>query len=147
MKSLQGRHSDTDDMKVWVAGHFVIFLIRSEINFVDWQVELILKLGSDILGDLYSYKKFHQEANELLEELRMWQQDAFAEWSRDILAQIDDPNAPLRWVSQHDRGEGVLSFMLHPLLLLTRHCACAYSDSVQLVGTRKCIWPVKYTTL
>jgi len=59
-------------------------------------VELILKLGSDILGDLYSYKKFHQEANELLEELRMWQQDAFAEWSRDVLAQIDDPNAPLR---------------------------------------------------
>lgn len=56
----------------------------------------MLKLGSDILGDLQSYKRFHQEASELLDELRAWQQDAFAEWSRDVLAQIDDPNAPLR---------------------------------------------------
>jgi len=61
-----------------------------------WQVELILKLGSDILGDLHSYKRFQQEATELLDELRTWQQDAFAEWSREVLAQIDDPNAPLR---------------------------------------------------
>ena len=55
-----------------------------------------MKLGSDILGDLHSYKRFQQEAAELLDELRTWQQDAFAEWSRDILAQIDDPNTPLR---------------------------------------------------
>ena len=63
-----------------------------------WQVELILKLGNDILGDLHSYKRFQQEATELLDELRTWQQDAFAEWSRDVLAQIDDPNTPLRSV-------------------------------------------------
>ena len=61
-----------------------------------WQVELIVKLGSDILGDLHSYKRFEQEAAALLDEQRAWQQDAFAEWSRDIIAQIDDPNTPLR---------------------------------------------------
>ena len=55
-----------------------------------------MKLGNDILGDLHSYTRFQQDASELLDELRSWQQDAFAEWSRDVLAQIDDPSAPLR---------------------------------------------------
>lgn len=63
-----------------------------------WQVELMLKIGGDLLGDLHGYKAFRQDATELLDELRSWQQDAFAEWSRDILSQIDDPNAPLRSV-------------------------------------------------
>jgi len=58
-----------------------------------------VKLGDDILGDLHSYRRFQQEASELLDELRSWQQDAFAEWSSDVLAQIADPNAPLRSVS------------------------------------------------
>jgi len=79
-----------------MAQYFVISVMHFQNIYNFWQVELILKLGSDILGDLHSYKKFQQEATELLDELRTWQQDAFAEWSRDVLAQIDDPNTPLR---------------------------------------------------
>jgi len=69
---------------------------QSCVSKLRWQVELILKLGNDILGDLHSYKRFQQEASELLDEMRTWQQDTFAEWSQDVLAQIDDPNTPLR---------------------------------------------------
>lgn len=91
---------------------------------VGMQVELILKLGSDILGDLHSYKRFQQEATDLLDELRTWQQDAFAEWSRDVLAQIDDPNAPIRlMLSYHNtcfHGEE----MVAPRAYLGGPCAC-----------------------
>lgn len=83
-------------VQILIVQHLVISAMHRQCINHYWQVELILKLGSDILGDLHSYKRFQQEATELLDELRTWQQDAFAEWSRDVLTQIDDPNAPLR---------------------------------------------------
>jgi len=62
------------------------------------QVELMLKLGTDLLSDLHQYKTFQKDAADLLDELRSWQSETFADWSRDILSQIDDPNTPLRYV-------------------------------------------------
>lgn len=56
------------------------------------------KLGTDLLSDLQKYKDFQKDAGDFLDELHNWQSEAFADWSRDVLAQIDDPNHPLRLV-------------------------------------------------
>lgn len=58
----------------------------------------MLKLGTDLLSDLQKYKDFQKDAGNLLDELHNWQSEAFADWSRDVLAQIDDSNNPLRFV-------------------------------------------------
>ena len=61
------------------------------------QVEMMMKLGRDLLSDLHKYKDFQRDASDLIDELRSWQSEAFADWSRDVQAQIDDPNTPLRY--------------------------------------------------
>ena len=55
-----------------------------------------MKTAEDLLGDLSGFRNFRKDASDLLEELVNWRQDTFDEWSRDIQAQIDDPNAPIR---------------------------------------------------
>lgn len=68
--------------------------LRAEIVF---QVDDIMKICDGLLSDLSGYKSVHQQAMELVEELHNWNQDAFSEWSREMTAQIDDKNAPLRF--------------------------------------------------
>jgi len=60
-------------------------------------VEETQKVSEALLGDLSGFKSFSKDATDFLEELRAWKQDTFSDWSRDIQAQIDDHDAPLRY--------------------------------------------------
>ena len=62
------------------------------------QVEETGRIAEELLGELSGFRNLRRDAADLQEELHTWRQDQFDEWSRDIQAQIDDPDAHLRYV-------------------------------------------------
>ncbi|XP_070553238.1 cytoplasmic dynein 2 heavy chain 1-like isoform X2 [Ptychodera flava] len=71
------------------------------VNNIVWvrqleaKVDDTLKTAKAILGDLSGFKKFNRDATDLADELQQWRRDQFDNWSRDMLAAIDDPYKPL----------------------------------------------------
>ena len=86
-----------------------------------------MKICDGLLGDLSGYKSVHRDAMELVDELHNWNQEAFAEWSRDMIAQIDDKNAPLRLAG----CSVTVSLIFHILCIYTlqhlQELLCIYS--------------------
>ncbi|XP_041357041.1 cytoplasmic dynein 2 heavy chain 1-like isoform X2 [Gigantopelta aegis] len=65
------------------------------VRQLEAKVEETTRVAEALLGDLTGFKKFHQEALDLLEELQNWRRDQFDEWAREIQSLIEDTRQPL----------------------------------------------------
>uniref|UniRef100_A0A4W3JIK2 Dynein cytoplasmic 2 heavy chain 1 n=1 Tax=Callorhinchus milii TaxID=7868 RepID=A0A4W3JIK2_CALMI len=69
------------------------------VNNIVWvkQLELkaedTIKIAEALLSDLSGFRSFWRNCNELLDQLRSYEQDQFDDWSRDILSSVSDPKA------------------------------------------------------
>ncbi len=57
-----------------------------------------LSTAEALLGDLAGFQAFRREAAELKDELYGHQREQFEGWSRHVLAAIDHPTNPLRYM-------------------------------------------------
>ncbi|CAH1776602.1 unnamed protein product [Owenia fusiformis] len=71
------------------------------VNNIVWVRQLEAKVeetsntAEALLGDLSGFGKFRRDSSDLLEELQNWRRDQFDDWSRDMVAQIEDSDASL----------------------------------------------------
>ena len=74
------------------------------VNNIVWCRQLeaktsdIVTTAEHLLGELAGFERFQGEANELKDELRAYQREQVDSWSRQVLAAIDHPTEPLRYV-------------------------------------------------
>ncbi|NWH26647.1 DYHC2 protein, partial [Grus americana] len=71
------------------------------VNNIVWvrQLELkvddAIKLAQDLLSDLPGFQAFHQSADSLLEQLKVYEQEHFDDWSRNIQSELSNPKSGL----------------------------------------------------
>uniref|UniRef100_A0A4W3JMF3 Cytoplasmic dynein 2 heavy chain 1 n=1 Tax=Callorhinchus milii TaxID=7868 RepID=A0A4W3JMF3_CALMI len=85
------------------------------VNNIVWvkQLELkaedTIKIAEALLSDLSGFRSFWRNCNELLDQLRSYEQDQFDDWSRDILSSVSDPKAGISGqVMELDHSDGKL---------------------------------------
>ncbi|KAI6079846.1 Cytoplasmic dynein 2 heavy chain 1 [Aix galericulata] len=68
------------------------------VNNIVWvrQLELkvddAIKLAEALLSDLSGFQSFHQSADSFLEQLKVYEQEQFDDWSRNIQSELSNPN-------------------------------------------------------
>ncbi|GAB0180600.1 cytoplasmic dynein 2 heavy chain 1 [Grus japonensis] len=71
------------------------------VNNIVWvrQLELkvddAIKLAQALLSDLPGFQAFHQSADSLLEQLKVYEQEHFDDWSRNIQSELSNPKSGL----------------------------------------------------
>ncbi|XP_022103094.1 cytoplasmic dynein 2 heavy chain 1-like isoform X1 [Acanthaster planci] len=71
------------------------------VNNIVWvrqleaKVEETSSVAEALLKDLSGFSRFRRSAGDLVDELRNWRQEQFDNWSREMLAAIEDPKKPL----------------------------------------------------
>ncbi|XP_013915709.1 PREDICTED: cytoplasmic dynein 2 heavy chain 1 [Thamnophis sirtalis] len=71
------------------------------VNNIVWvrQLELkvddAIKIAEALLSDLSGFQNFRQTADDLLEQLKMYEQEQFDDWSRDIQTGLSNPKSGL----------------------------------------------------
>uniref|UniRef100_A0A8C5IE70 DYHC2 protein n=1 Tax=Junco hyemalis TaxID=40217 RepID=A0A8C5IE70_JUNHY len=71
------------------------------VNNIVWvqQLELkvddSIKLAEALLSDLSGFQTFHQSANSFLEQLKVYEQEQFDDWSRNIQSELSNPKSGL----------------------------------------------------
>ncbi|PKU41804.1 cytoplasmic dynein 2 heavy chain 1 [Limosa lapponica baueri] len=71
------------------------------VNNIVWvrQLELkvddAIKLGEALLFDLSGFQTFHQSADSFLEQLKVYEQEQFDDWSRNIQSELSNPKSGL----------------------------------------------------
>ncbi|XP_019385809.1 PREDICTED: cytoplasmic dynein 2 heavy chain 1 [Crocodylus porosus] len=71
------------------------------VNNIVWVRQLELKVDDAIrisealLSDLSGFQSFRRNADDLLEQLKLYEQDQFDDWSRDIQTTLSDPRSGL----------------------------------------------------
>ncbi|XP_052794024.1 cytoplasmic dynein 2 heavy chain 1-like isoform X3 [Mya arenaria] len=87
------------------------------VRQLEAKVEENLKTAESLLSDLSGFARFRKEASEMHDEMVNWRSEAFDEWSRDILALIEDTKKPLSLETNgrlmeldHKTGELVVNY-------------------------------------
>ncbi|KAJ7398962.1 hypothetical protein BTVI_119896 [Pitangus sulphuratus] len=71
------------------------------VNNIVWvrQLELkvddAIKLAEALLSDLSGFQTFHRSADSFLEQLKVYEQDQFDDWSRNIQSELSNPKSGL----------------------------------------------------
>uniref|UniRef100_A0A8C3GF25 Cytoplasmic dynein 2 heavy chain 1 n=1 Tax=Cairina moschata TaxID=8855 RepID=A0A8C3GF25_CAIMO len=71
------------------------------VNNIVWvrQLELkvddAIKLAEALLSDLSGFQSFHQSADSFLEQLKVYEQEQFDDWSRNIQSELSNPKSGL----------------------------------------------------
>ncbi|XP_051482944.1 cytoplasmic dynein 2 heavy chain 1 isoform X1 [Apus apus] len=71
------------------------------VNNIVWVRQLELKVGDTIelaealLSDLSGFQTFRQSADSFLEQLKVYEQEQFDDWSRDIQSELSNPKSGL----------------------------------------------------
>lgn len=55
-----------------------------------------IKISEALLSDLSGYRSFVRFSDDLQEQLHVYEQDQFEDWSRDILSGLSDPKSGIR---------------------------------------------------
>lgn len=55
-----------------------------------------IRISEALLSDLSGYRSFVRFSDDLQEQLRVYEQDQFEDWSRDILSGLSDPKSGIR---------------------------------------------------
>ncbi|KAH0625160.1 hypothetical protein JD844_033332 [Phrynosoma platyrhinos] len=67
----------------------------SEIQDSPQQVDDAIKIAEALLSDLSGFQKFQRTADELLEQFKVYEQEQFDDWSRDIQSGLSNPKSGL----------------------------------------------------
>lgn len=59
------------------------------------KVDDAIKIAEALLLDLSGFQNFRQTADDLLEQLKMYEQEQFDDWSRDIQTGLSNPKSGL----------------------------------------------------
>uniref|UniRef100_A0A8C5PP60 Cytoplasmic dynein 2 heavy chain 1 n=1 Tax=Leptobrachium leishanense TaxID=445787 RepID=A0A8C5PP60_9ANUR len=89
------------------------------VNNIVWVRQLLLKvedtitIGETLLSDLSEFKSFHRRAEDLLEQFKVYEQEQFAEWAREIQSGLSDPKSglsiqPKSLAAEFDSSNGAL---------------------------------------
>lgn len=54
-----------------------------------------VKIGEALLSDLPGFRTFRRTADDLLEQFKVYEQEQFDDWSRDIQAGLSNPKSGL----------------------------------------------------
>lgn len=78
----------------------VIFLIEywevKRLFFVVvFKVDDATKLAESLLSDLPGFQTFHRSADSFLEQLKVYEQEQFDDWSRNIQSELSNPKLGL----------------------------------------------------
>ncbi|CAH2225380.1 cytoplasmic dynein 2 heavy chain 1 [Pelobates cultripes] len=71
------------------------------VNNIVWvrqlhlKVEDAMKIGEALLSDLSEFQSFHQRAEDLLEQFKVYEQEQFGEWSREVQSSLSDSKSGL----------------------------------------------------
>lgn len=60
-----------------------------------FKVDNAIKLAEALLSDLSGFQSFHQSADSFLEQLKVYEQEQFDDWSRDIQSELSNPKSGL----------------------------------------------------
>lgn len=54
-----------------------------------------IKISEALLSDLSGFEKFRRTADDILEQFKVYEQEQFDDWSRDIQAGLSNPKSGL----------------------------------------------------
>lgn len=61
------------------------------------QVEDSIKMAEVLLSDLPGFRAFVRFSDEVLEQLRSYEQEQFDDWTRDLISGLSDPKSGIRY--------------------------------------------------
>lgn len=61
------------------------------------QVEDCIKMAEVLLSDLPGFRAFVRFSDEVLEQLRSYEQEQFDDWTRDLISGLSDPKSGIRY--------------------------------------------------
>ncbi|KFQ18320.1 Cytoplasmic dynein 2 heavy chain 1, partial [Merops nubicus] len=65
------------------------------VQQLELKVEDAIKLSEALLSDLSGFQTFHQSAHSFLEQLKVYEQEQFDDWSRNIQSELSNPKSGL----------------------------------------------------
>ncbi|XP_068526326.1 cytoplasmic dynein 2 heavy chain 1 isoform X3 [Anas acuta] len=65
------------------------------VRQLELKVDNAIKLAEALLSDLSGFQSFHQSADSFLEQLKVYEQEQFDDWSRDIQSELSNPKSGL----------------------------------------------------
>lgn len=60
-----------------------------------FKVDDAIKLAEALLSDLSGFHTFHRRADSFLEQLKIYEQEQFDDWSRNIQSELSNPKSGL----------------------------------------------------
>lgn len=57
-----------------------------------------IKIAEALLSDLSGFRSFYRSAEDLLDQFKIYEQEQFDDWSRDIQSGLSDSRSGLRYV-------------------------------------------------
>lgn len=60
-----------------------------------FKVDDAIKLAEALLSDLSGFQTFHRNADSFLEQLKVYEQEQFDDWSRNIESEVSNPKSGL----------------------------------------------------
>lgn len=60
-----------------------------------FKVDDTIKLSEALLSDLSGFQTFHRSAGSFLEQLKVYEQEQFDDWSRNIQSEVSNPKSGL----------------------------------------------------
>lgn len=80
-------------------GDFYFLIEYWEVNLpffvIVFKVDDAIKLAEVLLSDLSGFQTFHQSADSFLEQLKVYEQEQFDDWSRNIQSELSNPKSGL----------------------------------------------------
>ncbi|XP_069747277.1 cytoplasmic dynein 2 heavy chain 1 isoform X4 [Narcine bancroftii] len=102
---IKGIHNDFENRRCGIPGEPSGPLsgknLPEVVNNIVWVRQLELKaadtakVAETLLCDLPGFQSFRQNCNELLDQLRIYEQEQFDDWSREIHSSVSDPTADI----------------------------------------------------
>ncbi|XP_072706738.1 cytoplasmic dynein 2 heavy chain 1 isoform X3 [Ciconia boyciana] len=65
------------------------------VRQLEMKVDDAIKLAEALLSDLSGFQTFHQSADSFLEKLKVYEQEQFDDWSRNIQSELSNPKSGL----------------------------------------------------
>ncbi|OXB72002.1 UNVERIFIED_CONTAM: hypothetical protein H355_002516 [Colinus virginianus] len=65
------------------------------VRQLEMKVDDAIKLAEALLSDLSGFQTFHQSAHSFLEQLKVYEQEQFDDWSRNIQSEVSNPKSGL----------------------------------------------------
>lgn len=60
-----------------------------------FKVDDTIKIAEALLSDLSGFRSFHRSAEDLLDQFKLYEQEQFDDWSRDIQSGLSDSRSGL----------------------------------------------------